>query len=456
MTPRRLIGMVIAIAALLAVPASAEAAFSVTGTAAPTDTSAGAHSDFHIHMDFSGGQVKDLTVGLPPGTVGDPNAAPICSQVDFDAGSCPSDTAVGEVSATATILGIVGPVPVSGNLYNFQPQAGEPARFAIILHPLGIGVVPPIKLQSAVQLRPDFGLDTIITDIPNTTLIAGDTTITSQDITLYGTAPGTGKPFMRNPTSCGQKTVTIDATPYSGSASSATPTFMTDNCGALAFSPSFSAIVGGPGGTASGVPTTATTSIDQDADEAGLRDAVVRVPSDFNPNAALLANTCPEATFKASGCAPASVVGSAVAASPLLSQPLSGPVELVDVGGSLPNLGLDLQGQLHLLLEGTIDISKVVTFNGLPDIPIAHFALTFGSTPGFLGNTRDLCVPPPPVFHADFSGYNGASTSVDAPATVQGPCGGPVTKKKCKKHKKKRRAAEAKKKKRCKKKRKKS
>ena len=143
--------------------------------------------------------------------------------------------------------------------------------------------------------------------------------------------------------------------------------------------------------------------------------------------------------FEAGNCSPSTVVGSAVAASPLLSQPLSGPVELVDAGGSLPNLGLDLQGQLHLLLQGTIDITKVVTFDGLPDIPIAHFALTFGSSPGFLGTSRDLCTPPPPVFHADFTGYNGATTSVDAPATIEGPCGpsAPVTKKKCKKHKKK-------------------
>ena len=78
-TPRRLIGIVIAAAALLAVPASAQA-LSLSGLAAsPASTQAGAHSDFQIHMHFAGGQVKDLTIGLPPGQIGDPNATPLCT-----------------------------------------------------------------------------------------------------------------------------------------------------------------------------------------------------------------------------------------------------------------------------------------------------------------------------------------------------------------------------------------
>ena len=66
-TPRRLIGTLIAAAAMLVVvPASAQA-LSLSGLAgAPASTQAGAHSNFHLHMDFAGGQVKDLTIGLPP------------------------------------------------------------------------------------------------------------------------------------------------------------------------------------------------------------------------------------------------------------------------------------------------------------------------------------------------------------------------------------------------------
>jgi hypothetical protein len=443
-----------AAALLVAVPASAQALGLSNLSAAPTNTQGGAHSDFHIHMDFSGGQVKDLTVGLPPGLVGNPNATPKCTVAQLNADSCPANTIVGSVTANATVTVVVLPVPVTvnGDLYNLEPQPGEPARFGIVLRPLNLpaplpSVLPPVILQSGVQLRPDFGLNTVINNIPNSTS-GFDTTINSQDITLFGSRPWMSAPFMRNPTSCKQHTTTFSAVPYSGGSATGQASFSTDSCGTLDFSPSFSAVVGGPGQTASGVPTTASTSIDQDLDEAGLIKATVFVPSDFNANAALLGNPCDQTSFQAGTCPAGSVVGSALASSPLLSQPLSGPVELVAAGGALPDLGLDLRGQLHLLLQGSVDLNKTVVFDGLPDIPIAHFQLTFSSSPGLLGNARDICVPPAPLFHADFVGYNGASTSVDAPATVVGCGAGSNVAKKCKKAKKKRkhRAAEAKKK----------
>jgi hypothetical protein len=458
-TPRRLIGMFIAVAALFAVPASAQA-LSLSGlAAAPTDTQAGAHSDFHIHMDFSGGQVKDLTVGLPPGQIGDPNATPLCTVAQLNADACPANTKVGSVSANATVTVVVLPVTVTvnGDLYNLTPQPGEPARFGIVLRPLSIPPLPPILpniiLQSGVQLRPDFGLNTIINDIPNTTLSPGDTTINSQDITLFGIAPGTGKPFMRNPTSCGSHTTNFSAVPHSGASDTGSANFSTTNCGAQDFSPSFTAEVGGPGQTTNGVATTASTAILQDTDEAGLQDAVVTVPSDLNPNATIFFGAhCSQAEFLASACPSNTVVGLATASSPLLSQPLIGNVVLVTGPGAFPNLGLDLQGQLHLLLQGATAINpNTVTFNGLPDIPISRFQLTFTNPPALLGTSRDLCTPPAPLFHANFTGYNGASTSVDSAATVNG-CGPSSGNKanKCKKHKAKKkhkkRAAESKKK----------
>jgi hypothetical protein len=87
---------------------------------------------------------------------------------------------------------------------------------------------------------------------------------------------------------------------------------------------------------------------------------------------------------------------------------------------------------------------------GLPDIPISRFQLTFLPSPGLIGTARDICVPPAPLFHADFTGYNGKTASVDASAIVDG-CGPtkPICKKAKKKKgkKKKQRAAESKKKK---------
>jgi hypothetical protein len=446
----RLIGVLLASAALLISAPAAAQALTLSGlSASPASDQGGAHSDVTIHMDFGGGQVKDLTVGLPPGLLGDPNATPLCTVSQLNATSCPANTVVGHVDATAqvSVLGVPLPVPItaSGSLFNLTPNAGEPARFGIVLNPLGLPGLSPIILQSAVQLRPDYGLSTVINNIPNKTIANGDTTILSQTITLYGTAPETGKPFMRNPTSCpGPHTTSFTAVPYSGSTATGTASFTTSGCDALDFSPSFSAEVGGPGQTTNGVATTASTAILQDLDEAGLLNAKVTVPPDLNPNATVFFGApCSQPDFAAGACAPSTIVGLATAASPLLSQPLIGNVELVASGGAFPSLGLDLKGQLHLLLQGATAINpNTVTFNGLPDIPISRFQLTFTPSPGLLGTSRDLCVGAPPMFHADFTGYNGKSTSVDSAATVDG-CGagsgngGTSGKAKCKKVKKK-------------------
>jgi len=436
------LGVLFAATIASAAGAASAQALTVTATAAPQSTAAGANSDVQIQMGFSGGQVKDLRVGLPPGLVGNPNATPRCSVAQLNSSSCPANTQVGEVQAQATVTAV--PVTVNGKLYNLDPQPGEPARFGIVLEP---PAGDDIILQSAVQLRSDYGLDTVITNIPNTTVINGDTTINSQTITLYGSRPWMSAPFMRNPTSCGQKTVTVSATPYSGAAGSDAASFGIDNCGALDFSPEFSATVGGQGMTAQGTLTSVTTAIDQAGTEAGLRRAVVVTPGDFGANVAQLDGVCAPADFQAGSCPAASVVGNAIATSPLLSAPLTGPVVLVDTD-ELPLIGLDLSGQLSFKLTGTLAFDNRVTFDGLPDIPIAHFELQFAGGPeGLLYANRDLCAPPAPLFSGTFTSHGGADLPFSRDAAVQG-CGPsynpvPPAAKKCKKAKKKRKAGKS-------------
>ncbi len=455
---RRLLGTLAAAVALLVLPTSAEANLELTGShAEPADLQAGAHSDFNIHVEFGGEDVKDLTISLPPGEVGNPLATPqLCDPGLLP--NCPANTAVGTVSSSVTIASLL-PQTITGSVYNVTPQTGEPARFGIVLNalpitlppPIGSIVLPPTVVQSGAILRQsDLGLDTVVKDIPKTAEVIGGLSvpihINSMDLKLNGTAAGPPpQPFMRNPTSCTDHLVRFAGDSYASSTvvTADSPTFATTGCENEDFSPSFSAFVAGANAS---MKTSVTTSIDQDLDEAGLVQARVVIPPDLNPDVQLLGNRCSPADFEAGVCPPNTIMGSAVAASPLVSQPLAGNVVFVETGGT-PDIGLDLQGQLHLLLRGSLGLDKVVVFDGLPDIPIAHFALTFPSAPGLLIASRNLCVPPPPLFHADFTGYNGATTAVDSSATVRGACGQNATTK-CKKAKKKhkRRAAEAKKK----------
>ena len=128
-----------------------------------------------------------------------------------------------------------------------------------------------------------------------------------------------------------------------------------------------------------------TTVVDQDNGEAGVDVVSVVLPQGVTANNSALNNQCAVAAFQAGTCPADTVVGTATARSPLLTQPLTGPVTIVvpESGVGLPRLGLDLQGPLHIQLFG----SFILTPNGpgnefdqIPDIPLSHFVLAF--TPG--------------------------------------------------------------------------
>ena len=433
---------------LLAAAPSAHAAigFGPGLSAQPADDQAGANSNFTIDMPFTGSgpgdSVRDLRVGLPPGLIGNPTAAPLCTLEQFQTGamgSCPAASQVGEVTVNASVQVIAGllfplPTPITGSIYNMEPQPGEPARFGIVLQSLPVNVpilgdivLPPIKQQSGVELRDDLGLDTVLADIPNSAQLTGSITvpiqITSQTLTLFGEIDGKG--FMRNPTSCKEHAVRFDATDHTDEIATGQATFTTTGCDQLAFDPRLTATVGSPGHTESATKPPLTTVIRQNENEAGLKRAAVILPEGVTADSTLLGNRCPTPRFQASQCPPSTIIGRAIAQTPLLNSPLSGQVSIVEplTPGGLPNLGVDLKGPLPLQLRGNFVLSPGPgnVFEGLPDTPITRFQLDFDADKLVL-TQRDLCQPPPPVLHADFEGHNGRKLSKDVAAGVEG-CG---------------------------------
>ncbi len=410
-----------AAAASLGLASSAGAIGFTNLSSAPADVTAGAHEDFTQHIEFTTAtdDVKNLVVHLPPGQVGDPTATPKCTVAELNSDTCSADTQVGVTTTTASIAD-AAPIEIEGTVYNLVPQPGEPARFGIVLRPdLGSKVV----LQAGASLRQsDFGLDTVINDIPNTAEIIPDVldlpiTITALDLTLFGIVdPGPPeKSFMRNPTSCGEATTGFEATSYTGSTTSTPATgsasFTPTNCAALDFSPALSSTVEGVG---MNEHPTFTTLIEQEASEAGLKVAQVYLPAELQPNNDALGNLCPLATFQAGNCTPNTVIGNAVASSPLLTSELSGDAYLLDISGDL-GVGLDLQGELAFRLVGNFifapDFRTGNLFAGLPDIPISEFLLTIdGGDGGLITASRDLCQPPIPFLEYDFTGHNGETT----------------------------------------------
>ena len=456
-------------------PASAYA-LGNEASAQPASTQAGANSNLSINVAFSnaGDDVKKIVISLPPGQVGNPNAAPTCSVAQLNADTCPAASAVGAVTTNLNAFVVVIPVPLSapGTLYNLQPQPGEPARFGIVLRPLG-GLLGKVVLQSAVEVRSDdFGLNTIIDNIPRTAppLIPGvdvPIDITSMAVNLQGQAGSPPQGFLRNPTSCQEATTRFSATSYDG-ATATTPATDEDSytptgCDSVPFSPEFSASIGAPGFTALATKPPLTSVIQQSIEEAGLQTARVILPTNIGSDLGALVPACPVPAFEAGTCPAATVIGSAIATSPLLSAALAGPVVVVSNPSGLPRIGLDLLGQLHLQLYGNLVISAAgtgVEFAGLPDIPIASFALKFSENRLAL-NQVDLCDGAARIFTTEFLAHSGATLNGTKAATLVG-CGpskgngkgkGATGAKKCKKKGKKRKgkaAAAKKKKKKCK------
>jgi hypothetical protein len=414
-------GAAVTLACLVAAP-SAHAAFSVGGTAAPTNPTSGANSNFNINVNFNSPasaaeSVKDLIIHLPPGLVGDPTSTPLCTVAQLNNDNCPNKSQLGTVSTNVTVGGLL-PQTINGDLYNLVPQPGEPARFGIVLRPLD-DVLPKTILQSAARLRKsDFGLDSVVNNIPNDA-DGVPIHINSQTLTLFGEAP-TGKPFLRNPTSCGTHTTGFDATNHNGETASDTSTFTLSGCQNLPFSPTLIAHLGSPGHTAATTKPPLTTIIEQDDGEAGLERAEVILPQGVSANAAALGNQCPIAQFRASTCPRNTIVGEAVAQSPLLTVPLTGDVVIVEPpSAGLPNLGVDLKGPLAIQLLGSFVAGPGNVFEGLPDIPLSRFELTFTQDRLVLA-TRDLCEPPTPAFGTDFTGHNGKKQRGPVEAGVAG------------------------------------
>jgi hypothetical protein len=137
------------------------------------------------------------------------------------------------------------------------------------------------------------------------------------------------------------------------------------------------------------------------------------------------------------GCPSSTIVGQATAVTPLLSEPLSGPVYLVQgirfgKGGvrihTLPSLLVPLRGQIAIDLRASSAVNGaqqlVTTFNNIPDAPVSKFTLSInGGRKGLLvitGRGQSICGKSQ-VANADFAAQTGHAD--DQNDTMATPCG---------------------------------
>lgn len=423
------------ISALVAKPIAAGGTCSATAPS-PTDAPAGAHRDFCVafNVNTSADDLKKVTIGLPAGVVGDPTAAPTCSQADFNAGSCDPSTQVGAVTSAVTATLLIFPFDgtVSGEVYNVQPSAGEPARLGISLDK-DLGSLSAVRLMAPIRVRvADAGLDSVTDNVPNTALGA-PLHLHSMALTLWGSHSGLVKPFMSLPTRCDVPAVsTITVASYGGQSTSRTDQFTPTACDQVPFTPSLEV---GPATSPADTPGEAWAKLIIPTGDTGtgvnarrqayLRNVDLKLPAGLALNPPL-ANGLQPCTADEFGfgvdappqCPASSEMGKVEFVTPLFpGQTLTGKVYF-----GTPRPGVPLVNyisvedpRLRLKLGGYATIDPVTTavtahFTDQPQVPFESFKFIYTDP----GNGRATLTSPTACgdygVTADMSPWNGGAT----------------------------------------------
>jgi hypothetical protein len=218
--------------------------------------------------------------------------------------------------------------------------------------------------------------------------------------------------FVLNPTSCAPKTIAVNILGAFSTAALTSP-FQVRGCNRLDFKPNLKINLKGGTKRNQNPALTATVTYPKGGGYANIAKAQVTLPHSAFLDNAHIKTICTRVQFAVKACPAASIYGHATAITPLLDQPLSGPVYLRSSNNPLPDLVADLNGQIEVTLDGKIDTGKGGgirnTFSMVPDAPVSKFTLSMqGGKKGLLVNSENLCGPHAKTHAiADFTGQNG-------------------------------------------------
>jgi hypothetical protein len=409
--------------------------------AAPASPKAGAFSPLTVTLSRPDGQqeLKGTDITLPPGMVGKLAGIPYCPESALAAAasragsaekassSCPAESQVG----TATHTTGTGPAPykVEGSkVFLSGPYNGAPLSLAVVTPavagPFDLGTV---VVRVALFVNPETAQIRAVSD-PLPHIFAG-TLLNLRSVDLRMDRPN----FTLNPTSCEPLATTgallgggaDPANPATFSAFGVSVPFQTTDCGALKFRPKLrTTLLGGRKVTKRSRFPAFRAVLTARAGDANIGRAALTLPHSLFLEQGHIGTICTRVQLAASTCPARSVYGFARAKSPLLSDELKGPVYLVSSDHELPDLLVDLHGQVNIRLRGVISASKArikTVFSNVPDVPVSKFTLNMkGGKKGLLVNSRNLCAHPNFSF-LNFKAQNGKRLKVKRlPLRVRG------------------------------------
>ncbi|ADB53748.1 hypothetical protein Cwoe_5342 [Conexibacter woesei DSM 14684] len=353
-------------------------------TAGSTDSKAGKSTGLSFKLGFSrtdgDEEFNGLTVNMPKGLLARLAGRTLCSEAQAAAGTCGEGSRVGSVT-TAAGAG-TNPFALPGRVYIGGPYKGAPFGLSIVVP----AVAGPFDLGTVV-VRAAIHVDPITTELrivsdPLPRILEGiPLQIRLVDVSID--QPN----FMINPTSCAVMNVAAQLSSTLGKIANVANRFRATDCALLPFRPRMRLTVGDRTHTRGGDSTPVSATLNMPVGNANNRAVQVILPKTLAARLEVLnvRKACTFEQFKAERC-PINV-GSAVAVTPVLRDPLKGSVYLVrHPARRLPDVMVALKGQgdakaLSIDVTGKVTIPRDLrirtTFDTVPDAPITMFRLNF-------------------------------------------------------------------------------
>ena len=283
--------------------------------------------------------------------------------------------------------------------------------------PFNLGTV---IIRSKVEIDPRTGQVSVISD-PLPSILQG-IPVDVRAIHIEIDKPG----FTFNPTNCKPMAVSGTIGSAEGATASVSTRFQAAGCRDLPFEPKFSVAIHAGHTKSDGEYLHAT--VQNASGDANVAKVHVTLPGKLPARLETLKLACTEAQFaeNPAGCPAGSFVGTAIAHTPVLPVPLTGPAIFVSHGGAgFPNLDLVMQGDgvtVELVGDTYINGKSVTssTFAGVPDVPVSQIDVVLPAGPhSALGGNGDMCSEPL-YMPTTLTGQNGAVTTQKTKIAVEG------------------------------------
>jgi hypothetical protein len=386
----------------------AERKFAPTYKADTASSEGGTFTPYHVRIARRDGEqeLKVVNVTLPKGLTGRLAGIPYCSeaaiaaatansgQAERNGSSCPIGTGIGKVT-TESGTG-AHPLSLQGLAFLAGPYKGAPISLVTVTPavagPFDLGTV---VVRVALYLDPETAQIHAVSDVIPDVFGGAKLDLRSIDLAIDKDR------FMLTPTNCDPQSTTgiinggganpLD--PQAFSSYAVNDPYQATLCNKLAFKPSLRVRLFGP--TKRNTFPRLKAELKARSGDANIARTALTMPHSLFLEQGHIGTVCTRPQLAAHNCPAASVYGNAFARSPLLDEKLQGKVYLVSSNHKLPDLLVDLRGQVEIYLRGVISSKRgglKTVFNNTPDVPVSKFVLNMkGGKKGLLVNSENLC-----------------------------------------------------------------